>query len=183
MLSFVILLAGVCAGNNGKGGRPRPGLAQRKLLSFYFTIQFLVGGIAVMFLPSPDRMVVLAAEIIFLLLFLIIMVFLKAGSAWVQGRDEKTARSLVDVRGMVSQAEAAGALLKDTQLRQSMDHLTDSIRYMDPMHTAETENIEDRIRDNLDLLKAEAKLQEYDTARERISRIENMVKERSGMLR
>ena len=183
VFSLFVLLIWVCV----KGGN----IKQYPMIDFPVTIvillytgcQLVLGGIIGMILPLPNAYAVLTIEIIVLIFFIIIVVILNSNMSSVRRIDEDDYENVSRIREYTASARAIRNLLANSELAAKADQMVEVLEYADPSHIMESKVYEDRIDNNLRILREDIEANDFSTVSDRMDQIVNIVRERADVIR
>lgn len=182
ILSLIIAMIWFCMKAGSTKEYPMFGLPLSRLVCIYCGCQFVFGGILGMLLPLPSEYHTVLIEVIVLGVFAVIAVFLNSRMGYVRRLDEEDHRNVSHIREMTASANAIRNLLKEPEQVQKADRMVEALQYTDPTHRKETEGIEQRIENNLRILREDIEAGEMGSVSFRLDNIISLVKERADII-
>lgn len=182
ILAFLILIVFVCVRLGDTKEYAVFDIPQFGLTLVYFGVQFIFGGILAMIFPLPDEYRTLLIETVVLAAFIIISILFQSKLKTVRHLDDIDYHDVSHIREMTAMANTIAKMLKDPELILKASQMADAFRYTDPVHISETKGIEERIENNLKILREDIETDEMDHVAARIDKILLMIEERAGII-
>ena len=183
ILSLLITLIWSCVQGGHTKDYPMFDLPLTKIIFTYTFFQVLLGGVIGMILPLPSESIVLAIEIVAFVIFIIILVVFNSNTSSIRRIDETDYINVSRIRGYTASAQSIRNLLKDPDLVAKADQMVEVFEYADPSHTKESKGYEDRIENNLKILREDIESGDLSNVSDRMDIIINIERERADVIR
>lgn len=150
-----------------------------KVTIAYFILQFFFGGFFIMCMDEVSIFFVLAAELVFLVFYLVVCILIRTKEEVTENLDCYVEESVSPIRMMEANLKAILARTQDEILKKSIFSLAEELKYSDPMSNDALKDIEKRIESNISLLGEDIDSGNITKAAQRAEKINWLLKERN----
>ena len=184
MLAFIVTLIQFCfAGYSGEKEYPMFTPFRAKITLVYFFVQLIFGGIIGVFFHEFPETLFLILEIVILIVYLIPAFLFNSAANYVQKQDEYDTANVSNIRLMTADVQAVERLVDDPELLSKLKKLEEALRYSDPVSNPSITGIDERIKNNISILRDDAEDGDMGSVETRVDKVINMVKERNDKIR
>lgn len=145
LLAFLWLFVETCIPEGKYKRYPMFGMAVSKLSGVYFAVQFALGGVLVMFLPSPPVPAVLIPESVLLLIAAVAVLVVLLGKNAVAAQDDRVGDKVRYLQGLLVSLERLEGAVPEA-VRPQLEALLEDVRYSEPMGHEALDLLEEGIR-------------------------------------
>lgn len=178
MIAF--LLVGVQAISIGTGSERIFFNAFNIFTVVYFSVQFLIGGVMLMFFHGLPVTPVLVGEILLLAAYLVFVILRKAAVKNSSGQENTEQRAVQKLRTMESNVRFLIDRQKDPEIKKALESLAEEIHYSSPVSDPSFETFEDKLLEDIQTLQEEL-IEGKGYPMVTIESIERLVKDRNQM--
>ena len=128
------------------------GIPLASLSLFYFLAAIFVGFVFMIFQSAPFKLV-FALQIIILCVYGVIAIITLLSRDYVQDVSDNIQESAAAVKMMSVDVDSLMPLANDAELKKALRHLSETVRYSDPMSNSSVTELEEQIMDKMDELR------------------------------
>jgi len=128
------------------------GIPLASLSLFYFLAAIFVGFVFMIFQSAPFKLA-FALQIIILCVYGVIAIITLLSRDYVQDVSDNIQESAAAVKMMSVDVDSLMPLVSDAELKKALRHLSETVRYSDPMSNSSVTEIEEQIMDKMDELR------------------------------
>ena len=179
--AFILLLLDAIVPFSASKKYPMLDLPMSIMTCVYFIAQLILGGIVAMCMPNLSLTTAIVIGFVLLAGYVVVTLVLMAGSRHTMSIDEQDTKNICAIRKMKLDLDTITSIVSDTTVKQSLKVLSEKVAYSDPVSTSDLRQIEERINNNISLLREDAENGEIDQVVKRIEKISHMIDERSNL--
>lgn len=112
-------------------------------------------------------------------IFAVLLISTYSGLKVVESVDEQSKKETAFIYSLTAEAELLAKQVSDEDLQKELTSLYEAIRYSDPVSTLEVADVNSRIRDEMDVLKAAVTLNDAGKIHESVQNLSLLIAERN----
>ncbi|MBQ3010543.1 MAG: hypothetical protein IJA20_10985 [Methanocorpusculum sp.] len=112
-------------------------------------------------------------------IFAVLLISTYSGLKVVESVDEQSKKETAFIYSLTAEAELLAKQVSDADLQKELTSLYEAIRYSDPVSTLEVADVNSRIRDEMDVLKAAVTLNDAGKIHESVQNLSLLIAERN----
>ena len=112
-------------------------------------------------------------------IFAVLLISTYSGLKVVESVDEQSKKETAFIYSLTAEAELLAKQVSDEDLQKELTSLYEAIRYSDPVSTLEVADVNSRIRDEMDVLKAAVTLNDTGKIHESVQNLSLLIAERN----
>lgn len=175
--AFVLVVIQLSFGSGGKGSLPQFSYAQAVVSTAYVLLQWVFGGIVLMFFEELPFVPVFCTELIFMAAYLVYTFVFSATLSHAQEQETQVADAVNRFREFVTELEYLAAVSKDSEVKSRLQTSSKELQYQDVITSPELSDLNGRIAQCIVNIREALSDSEYDPLKD-IDRLDRLITER-----
>lgn len=146
----------------------------------YCVLQFFIGGVLLMCFDGLNPVGVLIGETLLLAVYLLLAFGLLGAESVVEAQDDYAETKIQTIRMMQADLQVISCGTQDEELKKEILALMERIKYSDPFSHEMLQDLEERIKSNISLLREEIEDNDIEKAHKRVKKIQQLIEERNA---